>query len=83
MLAHNVQLSEVMGQLRDSQEQIRQLRDGQSRKTSLEQTQLATAEEEIKQLKQDHSSMTTTIASLQAELKEAHTREQKLKVSCY
>ena len=77
-----MQLSEATKQLRDAQEQIRQLKGDQSRKTSLQETQIATAEEEIKQLKQSQSSMATTLASLQAELKEAHTRENKLKVTC-
>ena len=69
-----------MEQLRDAQEQIRQLKSDQ---TSLQETQLSTAEAEIKQLKQNQSSMATTLVSLQAELKEVHTRENKLKVTCY
>ena len=77
-----MQLSEALKQLRAAQEQIRQLKGDQSRKASLQETQLATAEEEIERLKQSQSSMATTLVSLQAELKEAHTRENKLKVTC-
>lgn len=76
------QLSEVMEQLRDAQGQIEQMKNDQNKNTSLQETQLATAEGEIKQLKQSHSHMTATVASLQAELQEAHARESKLKVMC-
>lgn len=75
-----MQLSEVMEQLRDAQEHIRQLKDDKSEKTNLQKTQLATAEEEVKQLKHDQTNMATTVASLQAELEEACAREDKLKV---
>ena len=78
----SLQLSEVMGQLRDAQEQIQQVKNNQSNKTRQQEIQLATAEGEIKQLKQNHSHMTATLASLQAELQEAHARESKLKVTC-
>ena len=72
-----------MEQFEDAQAQIKQLKIDQSRKNSLQDTQLATATEEIKQL-QNQSSMAATLASLQAKLKEAHTRENKLKVAtCY
>jgi len=69
-----------MEQFEDAQAQIKQLKNDQSRKNSLQDTQLVTAKEEIKQLEQNQSSMAATLASLQAELKEAHTRENKLKV---
>lgn len=76
------QLSEVMEQLRDAQGQIEQMKNDQNKNTSLQETQLATAEGEIKQLKQSHSHITATVASLQDELQEAHARESKLKVMC-
>ena len=69
-----------MEQFEDAQAQIKQLKNDQSRKNSLQDTQLVTAKEEIKQLEQNQSSMAATLASLQAELKEAHIRENKLKV---
>lgn len=72
-----MQLSEVMEQLKDAQEEIRKLKNDYNKEASLQEAQLATAEEEIKQLKQTHSNMTTT---LQTELKEAHARENTLKV---